>query len=529
MHILTIWEIFYTMSQIIYRTIATIKNTEKSQVYLASMEGKEDPVIIKRMNAANPEVHKVLSEIQNVHIPQIYALEWQDNELVVAEEYVDGETLAHYLSEGLLTDVQKIEIALQLCEAVEVLHKCEPKMIHRDIKPSNVIITETGLLKLIDFDASRQYKETSEDSDTRILGTANYAAPEQFGYKQTDVRSDIYSMGVVFEMMDFHGEGLAKLVWKQMLDISTSFDPKKRYKSVDMLAKAIRRVMLLQNYQWYAIGGLLGAVLLMILGVGLMNSPMNEEGKKPSTQVTTVTQESEVIDLPDSETMSTDSLVSEIQDEVDEEKIASIQQMLEENSMYVSEYYKGNKNVDFLFYSDYFENDIKVVEATLIDLVDEEIFMLGDGLRLENSILMIDADYMQTLKPSYYKLRVELIDTTEGSRRSHETHIRVFSERDTFIENEYSLETNYLDYHYENYDVLHIILCANTKAKITGLHMVNVGPINQELYQILYDGRAAELSESLLEYCKNSKETLFEVEFDNGNRERLTIANPYLQ
>ena len=62
------------MSKIIYRTITTIKNTENSQIYLATMEGQEEPVIIKRMKNANPEVYKVLQEIHNRHIPQIYAL-----------------------------------------------------------------------------------------------------------------------------------------------------------------------------------------------------------------------------------------------------------------------------------------------------------------------------------------------------------------------------------------------------------------------------------------------------------------------
>ncbi len=499
------------MSQIIYRTITTIKNTEKSHVYLASMEGQEEPVIIKRMNTANPEVYKALSEIHNEHIPRIYAWEWQENELVVAEEYVDGETLEYYLTEGLLTEAQKLKVALQLCEAVEVLHNCVPQIIHRDIKPSNILITEDGVLKLLDFDASRLYKEMSEDSDTRILGTADYAAPEQFGYKQTDVRSDIYSMGIVFEMLHFQGEGLAVLAWKRMQDICTNFDPKKRYKSVSRLAKAIRRVMWLQKYQWYGFGGILCTVLLIVLCAWWMAKPMDEGGKQPETQGSTITQE------------------SEIRDEVDEEKLASIKQMLEAQGAYVSEYFKGERNVVYFSYSDFFENDIEILSAMLIDLVSNEAVILGNNLRLENSILMIDADYMQTLKPSYYRLSVELLDKKEDAMRSYNTHIRVFSERDTFVENEFSLETNYLDYNYERYDVLHIILCPNTRYKITGLHMVNNGPIDSNLYHILYDGRAAELSASLLEQCKNSKEILFEVEFDNGKRERLTIANPYLR
>ena len=107
------------MHQIIYHTIATIKNTEKSQVYLATMEGREEPVIIKRMNTANPDVYKALKEIHNEHIPQIYATELQENELVVAEEYVDGETLEHYLKEGLLTEEQKLKMSFAVRSSME--------------------------------------------------------------------------------------------------------------------------------------------------------------------------------------------------------------------------------------------------------------------------------------------------------------------------------------------------------------------------------------------------------------------------
>ena len=140
---------------------------------------------------------------------------------------------------------------------------------------------------------------------------------------------------------------------------------------------------------------------------------------------------------------------------------------------------------------------------------------------------MIDAEYMQTLQPSYYRLQVRFVDQA-GAISSREIHLRVFPESDAFVENEYALETNYLDYHYEQYDTLHIVVCTNTKFRITGLHLVNVGPIDPSQYQILYDGRAAELSARLLEQSKNIKELLLEVEFDNGKRERLIIANPYL-
>ena len=505
------------MSKINYRIITTIKNTEKSQVYLATMEGQEDPVIIKKMKTANPEVYKVLQEVHNRHIPQIYGMESQEDELIVAEEYVDGETLEYYLKEELLTEEQKLKVALQLCEAVGVLHNCAPQIIHRDIKPSNVLITESGVLKLIDFDVSRQYKKASGDSDTRILGTADYAAPEQFGYHQTDVRSDIYSMGVVLEILDFKGTGFAKLLWNRMIAVATNFDPKKRYKSVSAMEKVIDRVWSLLKYQWYAIG-VACVIVLLIMSACFLRKPVNEEQIPSNTEIDTTTQmyETEV------STETEDFIETESSDESYLEVIES-----ELQNEYVSEYFQG-ENVDFFFYSDSFENDIRVLDATLIELVSYKRIHVNESARVENSIFMIDAEFMQTLKPSYYKLRIELVDK-DDVHSIREIHIRVFSKKDTFVENEYSLETNYLDYHYETYDKLHIIVCSNTKFRIAGLHLVNIGPIDANLYHILYDGRAAELSADLLEQCKNTKEILFEVEFDNGKRERLIIANPYLE
>lgn len=503
------------MSQIVYHIITTIKNTDKSQIHLAMMEGQEEPVIIKRLKTANSEVYKVLSGIENEHIPKIYAWEWQEDELVVAEEYVDGETLEYYLTQGLLTEEQKLKVALQLCEAVEVLHNCTPQIIHRDIKPSNVLITGDKVLKLIDFDASRQYKKLSESSDTRILGTAEYAAPEQFGYKQTDVRSDIYSMGIVFEMLNFRGKGPAMLAWKRMQDTCTNFDPKKRYKNISALAKSIRRVMRLQKYQWYGTVGIFCLALVIGISMGWLVKPMEEGEKQPDAQVQSVTPEVQVTDTSTPEPMIYDGTV--------EDQANVIKQRLEEESLYVEEYFKGEMNVDYFLYSDSFEKESELVGATLMNMLTEESINLENDYKFENSIFILDADYMQTLEASCYELCVGFKDS------SITTYIRVYSENEPLREDEFVLKTNWISYCYEQYDTLHIIVSPNTRAKIVGFYTEKGILVEPDEYRILYDGKVAELSSSLLEQCKNQKETLFEVEFDNGKREKLTIENPYLQ
>jgi serine/threonine protein kinase len=85
--------------------------------------------------------------------------------------------------------------ALQICRAMHFLSVQKPRpIVFRDLKPSNIMIDRKGKVKLIDFGIARFFKEDKTE-DTFIYGTPGYAAPEQYGTGQTDVRSDIFSLG----------------------------------------------------------------------------------------------------------------------------------------------------------------------------------------------------------------------------------------------------------------------------------------------------------------------------------------------
>ena len=86
---------------------------------------------------------------------------------------------------------------MQICKALGILHNSG--IVHRDIKPENILVRGTEAV-LIDFDAARLVKPEHR-TDTQIMGTTGYAAPEQFGFSQTDARADIYSLGIVFNEM----------------------------------------------------------------------------------------------------------------------------------------------------------------------------------------------------------------------------------------------------------------------------------------------------------------------------------------
>lgn len=127
---------------------------------------------------------------------------------------------------------------LQLCQALAVLHSMGA--VHRDIKPENIIIRGDEAV-LIDFDASRIVK-LEQDTDTMVLGTVGFAAPEQFGLTQSDERADIYSMGVLLNLIltgQHPSRKLASGRFGQIVQRCTMMNPQKRYKTIMRLMKVL--------------------------------------------------------------------------------------------------------------------------------------------------------------------------------------------------------------------------------------------------------------------------------------------------
>jgi serine/threonine protein kinase len=81
----------------------------------------------------------------------------------------------------------------QLCECLDSLHKLNPPIIHRDIKPENIIY-HNNKVTLLDFGIAR-FLDSKKSKDTLILGSVGYAAPEQFGFQQSNPQTDIYALG----------------------------------------------------------------------------------------------------------------------------------------------------------------------------------------------------------------------------------------------------------------------------------------------------------------------------------------------
>lgn len=131
------------------------------------------------------------------HLPRIEAVEAHNGRVYVLEEYIHGDRLDEILACGSLSEQQAGQIIVQLCSALNALHSLG--IVHRDIKPENVILRGNDAV-LIDFDVSRLIKST-QSKDTQVMGTTGYAAPEQYGFSQTDARADVYALGVLLNEM----------------------------------------------------------------------------------------------------------------------------------------------------------------------------------------------------------------------------------------------------------------------------------------------------------------------------------------
>ena len=124
----------------------------------------------------------------------------------------------------------------QICDGLEFLHSANPPIIHRDIKASNIMVTDDYVVKIIDYDAAKIYV-TGQTKDTMMIGTQGLAAPEQYGFAQSDVRTDLYALGKLVERM-LPGNVDAK----RITDKATEMDPKKRYASAAQMKAHIQRI-----------------------------------------------------------------------------------------------------------------------------------------------------------------------------------------------------------------------------------------------------------------------------------------------
>lgn len=228
-----------------YRELTVLD--EKKNIVLVQDIRNSELCVKKTLDIYSRDVYKQLASVRIEGVPAVKECVADDGKLIVVEEYVQGRSLKQVLDEqGLLNEEQAYDIAVQLADILVRLHQLEPAIVHRDIKPSNIIIEKNGHVNLIDFNAAR-HVNADKNEDTRMLGTVYFAAPEQFGFGQSDERTDIYGLGATINYImtgDKPGAGIAECRFSDILKKCLMVDAKDRYQS----AEELRGVLDMLNY-----------------------------------------------------------------------------------------------------------------------------------------------------------------------------------------------------------------------------------------------------------------------------------------
>lgn len=232
-----------------YQEIKLLKQSEKSTVYLVSSDGQN---YIRKTLAGRHPVYEVLRDNPHPGLPRLLEVSASEDTTTIVEEYIEGKSLGAVE----LSKEQFSMVVRELCSVLAFLH--EKGVIHRDIKPSNIILAEDGHIRLIDFDIARIPRE-GLDQDTRLLGTRDFASPEQYGFSQTDQRADIYALGVTLELL--LTDENRKPHYKKVLQKCTNLDPDKRYRSVEQFRRAFFPAK--RNLLW----GCAAVCLLLLAGI----------------------------------------------------------------------------------------------------------------------------------------------------------------------------------------------------------------------------------------------------------------------
>ncbi len=162
------------------------------------------------------------SSLAHPNIVEMYDVGEDDGLYYIVMEYVDGKTVKQLLKKrGNLTISETIDIMLQLTDGMSHAH--DSYIVHRDLKPQNIMIKDDGQIKITDFGIAMALNSTQLTQTNSVMGSVHYLPPEQASGKGSTIKSDIYSMGIIFyELLSgslpFRGDNAVEIALKHMRD-----------------------------------------------------------------------------------------------------------------------------------------------------------------------------------------------------------------------------------------------------------------------------------------------------------------------
>ena len=213
--------------------------------------GNAGPFVRKKIPSsfARRRIWSTVPECECWRLPSVEATYELPDYFVVIYDFVPGDSLEHLIEkEGPFSLEAGLKMAVELCEAASALHQRD--IVHRDIAPGNIVVSADGV-HLIDLGIAR-FRIEGASKDTASLGTWGFASPEQYGFAQTDARSDVYSIGRVLgygltgllpgsDEYDraFAGDALEPSM-RALIEKACAFEPSARFQTSDDFAKALR-------------------------------------------------------------------------------------------------------------------------------------------------------------------------------------------------------------------------------------------------------------------------------------------------
>lgn len=218
-----------------YKNVAVLN--EEHKIYLVQHQDTKKIFVKKKLDVYNTSIYQHLQMIPIEGIPKIVELYEEDSSLTIIEEYISGETLQEKINNSSLCKNDITYYIKDLCNILIKLHSFNPPIIHRDIKPSNIIITPYNRVMLIDFNAAKYFTDT-KSSDTVLLGTKGYAAPEQYGFGSSTQQTDIYAIGVLLKELT-SSLSTPTNEFNNLISKCTQINPSDRFLSVSELHKKL--------------------------------------------------------------------------------------------------------------------------------------------------------------------------------------------------------------------------------------------------------------------------------------------------
>lgn len=236
-----------------YAVVRVLGDSPTGRTELVTLDGT-GPFVRKRIprELANPDAWAQAMRVEHPLIPKVHSIYETPDELCVVSDYIEGRSLAEAIGQlGSIPVKLAARISCDVCEAASALHAVG--IVHRDITPSNIILTD-GHAHLIDLGIARRY-EAGASSDTTHLGTYGFAAPEQFGFAQTDARSDVYSIGAILGYMITGAKPTDPMFFSELelsapteiiavIKRATAFEPSERFQSAAELEGMLKGTLL---------------------------------------------------------------------------------------------------------------------------------------------------------------------------------------------------------------------------------------------------------------------------------------------